>query len=152
MNLADLYRATNREAEGLDALRVALQASPQNPALLHALGLALVRAKSQPDEALLALEQAANLARENARYGYVHAVALHSMGRREDAIKALQQVQERHPGDRETLAALVSFEQEAGNSAGALAYAEKLMAIMPEDPNLRRLVEELKKRTAAAPR
>ena len=65
---------------------------------------------------LRALEQAADLAGDNARYGYVHAVALHSMGRREDAMKALQQVLARHPGDRETLIALVSFAQEAGDA------------------------------------
>ena len=92
------------------------------------------------------------MAAENARYGYVHAVALHSMGRRDDAIKALQHVLSRHPGDRETLAALVSFEQEAGDAAAALSYAERLFAIMPEDPNLRGLIEALKKQSAAAPR
>lgn len=130
VNLADLYRASNREAEGLETLRAALQTSPRNAALLHALGLALVRAKTQPEDALRALEQAAALAPENARYGYVHAVALHSMGRRDDATKALQHVLSRHPGDRETLAALISFEQEAGDPAAALGYAERLFAII----------------------
>ena len=98
------------------------------------------------------LAQAADLARDNARYGYVHAVALHSAGRREDAIRAMQDVLVRHPGDRDTLAALVSFEQDAGNPAAALGYAERLAAIMPEDPNLRRLIEELKRRAASAPK
>jgi len=110
-----------------------------------------VRAKTNPDEAIDALARAADLAPDNARYGYVHGVALHSSGRLADAIAALRRVSERHPGDRETLAALVGFEQEAGDHAAALKHAELLSAIMPEDATLRRLIDELRKRTGAQP-
>ncbi|MFN3888768.1 MAG: tetratricopeptide repeat protein [Beijerinckiaceae bacterium] len=148
VNLADLYRQTGREAESRAILSDGLRAAPDNAALLHAFGLSLVRAKAPPDEAIEALARAAALAPDNARYGFVHGVALHSSGRLQDALKSLQKVVERHPGDRETLAALVGFEQEAGNFPAALAYAERLSAIMPEDATLRRLVGELKKRAS----
>lgn len=149
VNLADLYRQTGRNDEAATTLRAGLAAAPGNAALHHALGLALVRAKATPDEAIDALAKAADLAPDNARYGYVHGVALHSYGRLADAIAALRRVTERHPGDRETLAALVGFEQEAGDPAAALKHAELLSAIMPEDATLRRLIEELRKRAGA---
>ena len=151
VNLADLYRQTGRNDDAQATLREGLAAAPDNAVLRHALGLALVRAKANPDEAIDALARAADLAPDNARYGYVHGVALHSSGRLADAIAALRRVSERHPGDRETLAALVGFEQEAGNHAAALKHAELLSAIMPEDATLRRLIDELRKRTGAQP-
>ena len=50
----------------------------------------------------------------------------------------------RHPGDRATLSALVSFSRDAGDFTTALDYAERLARIMPNDPNLRTLIETLR--------
>src|ERR1700693_1121790 len=51
VNLADLYRALGREAEGDAVLRKALQRNPDDAVLLHSLGLSLVRQK-QNEKAL----------------------------------------------------------------------------------------------------
>jgi len=53
IGLADFYRLRSSDAEGEAVLRDALQRSPQNAELHHALGLALVRRKQQ----VAALEQ-----------------------------------------------------------------------------------------------
>jgi Flp pilus assembly protein TadD len=143
INLADLYRQTGRDVEGEAILRTALSASPQDAGLHHALGLVLTRLK-RADEALEELQRAAQLDPERARYAYVYAVALHSAGRLPDATMVLKDNLARHPNDRDTLWALVSFSREAGDSKSALEYAERLLRLLPDDPRLARLMEELR--------
>ncbi len=147
INLADLHRRANREEEGISTLRDGLSNVAQNAPIHHALGLALVRTKAPQDEAIETLARAAALAPDNPQYGYVHGVALHSAGRIADALGVLKDTLSRHPGHRETLVALVGYEQEAGDKAAALRYAERLSEIMPEDATLRRLIDELRKQT-----
>jgi Flp pilus assembly protein TadD len=81
VNLADLLRATGRDAEGAQVLRDGLGAVPANgrPSLQHALGLHLVRAKRYAD-AMVWLRQAAEGDAGNARYAFVYGVALHDTG------------------------------------------------------------------------
>ena len=143
INLADLYRGLKRDREGENVLRDALAASPRDAGLHHALGLTLTRLK-RPDEALNELRRAAELAPEQARYVYVYGVGLHSSGRVEEAMTVLKENLVRHPEDRATLSALVSFSRDAGDFPTALDYAERLTRIMPNDPNLRTLIESLR--------
>jgi len=143
INLADLYRAEGREGEGEAVLQTALAFSPKDAGLHYALGLSLVRLKRSAD-ALGEFDQAAALAPDEARYAYVHAVALDSAGRHADAIVALKANLEKHPADRDTLAALIALNQDAGDFDAALRYAERLKEIEPADPNLARLIEELR--------
>ena len=66
-----------------------VQRSPhrrKDAALHYALGLALTRLK-QADAALAELTRAAELGPGRARYAYVHAVALHSSARSDDALR-----------------------------------------------------------------
>ena len=142
VNLADLYRATGRDGEGERVLRDALTRDPKSAALRHALGLRLVRQQRMP-EALTELEMAARLAPDNVRYGYVYAVALHDAGRAKPAVEALARVLARHPYDRDTLEALVTYTREQGQARQALLYARRLAEIEPANPGVRRLVEDL---------
>jgi hypothetical protein len=59
---------------------------------------------------------------------------------------ALKENLARHPDDRDTLLALVTFNRDAGDIGSALAYGEQLTRIAPADPNLTRLVQELRNR------
>jgi tetratricopeptide (TPR) repeat protein len=129
-NLADLYRGLGREADGEGVLRAAVVASPQDAGLRHALGLTLVRLK-RADDALAELHRAAELDPGQARYAYVYAVALHSSGRIAEAMTELKETLARHPNDRETLLALVSFSRDSGDARAALEYAERLAGIAP---------------------
>ena len=148
-NLADLYRQIGRDQEAESVLRKALEASPRDAGLHHALGLALVRLKKQ-DEAIAELARAAELEPDRARYAYVYAIGLDSSGRRADAIQALKDNLARHPADRDTLSALISFNREAGDFAGALKYAELLAQAEPNNAELKSLIETLR-REAASP-
>jgi len=143
INLADLYRQLGRESESEGVLRTALTASPGDAGLHHVLGLTLVRLK-RSGEALEELRRAAEIEPDRARYAYVYAVALHSGGRTANAITVLEESLARHPSDRDTLMALVSFHREVRDIDSALKYAEQLAPIIPEDKDLARLIEDLR--------
>jgi len=142
VNLADLYRATGREAEGESVLRDVLKQAPGGAAAHHALGLVLVRSKRMP-EAMAELETAARLAPESARYGYVYAVALNETRGPKPATEALLRVLARHPYDRETLSALVTYARAQKNPGQALLYARRLAGLDPANAEARQLVEYL---------
>jgi len=143
INLADLYRQRGRDRDGEDVLRAAIKATPRHAGLHHALGLALTRLKRN-DEAMVELRRAAEIEPERARYTYVYAVALHSAGQTENAMTVLEENVARHPGDRDTVMALISFHRGAGHIDLALKYAEQLALIVPEDKDLVRLIGDLR--------
>src|SRR5205085_121455 len=69
-------------------------------------------------------------------------------GRGAEAVAALNENLRRHPADRATLLALISFSRGAGELAAALAYAEQLARIVPGDPGLDALIASLRDRIA----
>ena len=147
INLADLYRSLGRESDGESLLRAAITAVPQDAGLHYSLGLALVRLK-RSDEALNELRNAAEVGQGQARYAYVYAVALHSAGRGNEAIATLKENVLRHPNDRDTLSALISFSRESGDVSSALKYAERLALIVPDAPGLTGLIQDLRHEAA----
>jgi len=144
VNLADLYRVLRRDADGERVLRSALLVSPQDAGLHYALGLNLARLK-RVDEALDELRRAAEVDPSQARYAYVYAVALHSAGRIGEAMTELKDNLARHPDDRDTLLALITFNRDSGDAGAALQYAEQLARIAPQDRGLAALIEELRR-------
>jgi predicted CXXCH cytochrome family protein len=144
INLADLYRLLGRDGEGESVLRAAVAASPRDAGLHHALGLALTRLKRSAD-ARDEFRHAAELDPERVRYSYVYAIALHSAGSGEEANMVLKSILVRHPNDRDTLLALASFNQDAGDFRTALEYAERLAGVAPEDQNVRALIGRLRR-------
>jgi predicted CXXCH cytochrome family protein len=142
VNLADAFRQQGREAEGEKVLRQGLTLLPRVPDLHHALGLLLVR-KGDKATALKELAVAAKLAPDNARYGYVYAIGLHSAGRQGEALSVLRAAEARHPYDLEILGTLVSMIRETGKLQDALPFARKIAEILPDDPGVKRLVAEL---------
>ena len=49
----------------------------------------------------------------------------------------------RHPGDREILFALSTFSAKARNRPAAIGYAKQLVELGRQDPEARKLLEEL---------
>lgn len=129
-NLADLYRHDGDETQAEGVLRQGIAVYSGSGDLHHALGLSLVRQKRMP-EALAELQQATRLSPENARYVYVYAVALNTTGKPKEALMVLQGVHNAHPNDTDILSALVAFHRDAGNSAQAARYSQKLQALAP---------------------
>jgi Flp pilus assembly protein TadD len=142
VNLADLYRMQGRDAEGERLLDSALEISPRDGDVYHALGLLFVRQNRIP-EAVSALEKSVMMSPDNPRYSYVYAVALNDTGKKSESIRVLEEAHERHPGDRELLYALINFNREIGDVLSARRYAEKLLEVSPHDPGAARLLDEL---------
>jgi predicted CXXCH cytochrome family protein len=138
--LAQLYAGQGRDAEGERLLRDDLQRRPEDAELHLALGLNLVRQR-RSSEALAEIGRAAEIDPGNARYAYVHAVALNDTGRIDEALAVLEASHARHPAERDTLVALVTINRDAGRTADALAWAERLVAI---DPSARPLLDQLR--------
>jgi Tfp pilus assembly protein PilF len=149
VNLADLYGQPGKESEGENVLRTTIALVPNDAGLHHALGLVLVRLK-QPDQALEELRRATELEPDQARYAYVYAVGLHSAGRGGEAITALKENLARHPTDRDTLLALISFSRDAGDVSAALDYAAQLLKIDPTNREVTTLVEALRHQSSGA--
>ena len=131
-----------RKNLGIWPLRKGLATLPRSADLLHSLGLAQVR-KGDKAAALESLAQAARLAPERPRYAYVWAVALHSAGRSDEALKVLRAADKRHPYDLSLLGTLISIERETGDRKAALVYARKLAEALPDDPRVNAMVKEL---------
>jgi Flp pilus assembly protein TadD len=146
VNLADLYRQLGRDGEGESVLRAAIAVSPQDPGLHHALGLTLTRLK-RPEEALGEIQRSAELDPDQARYAYVYAVALHSAGQKDEAMRILKKAAIVRPGDRDTLLAIISFARDDGDITTALDYARQLAQFTPGDSRLTDLIGNLQRQT-----
>nr|WP_247838366.1 tetratricopeptide repeat protein [Bradyrhizobium sp. 200] len=145
INLADLYRQLHRDGDAERVLKTAIGFSRQDAGLHHALGLTLIRQK-RPDEALTEIRTATDLEPGRSRYAYVYAVALHSSGQVDEALKVLKENLARHPDDRDTLSTLVTFSRDSGNIGAALEYAEQLARLAPNDRQLNRLIDDIRAR------
>lgn len=149
VNLADLYRTLGRDQDGEEVLRAVLKAAPEDAGLRYTLGLTLVRLGRSQD-ALDELRQANNLAPEQAQYAYVYAIALHSGGRTDDAIALLETSLAHHPNDRDTLLALATLNRDRRNFDAALGYADRLVSLLPSDPGILRLADDLRRQAHPA--
>jgi Tfp pilus assembly protein PilF len=142
INLSDLLREQGREDECQAVLEDAVRNAPRAAPLFLALGLALVRV-GRSDDALVRLRQAYELGPEDPHCAYVYAVALYSTAGAEGALPVLVSALERHPRDRELLSAAATFQREVGDTHAALAYARRLKAVAPDDPDAAALLSEL---------
>ncbi|MBN2887007.1 MAG: tetratricopeptide repeat protein, partial [Chromatiaceae bacterium] len=125
VNLADLYRALGRDADGEALLQQGLEQVPDAASLHHALGLLRIR-QGQLPAAITALTRAAELAPENARYAYVQALALERAGQPADAIVTLRAALQRHPNDRDILAAMLRIARASGDRETVAEFAQRL--------------------------
>jgi tetratricopeptide (TPR) repeat protein len=98
INLADLFRVTHRDSEGLSLLEQGLARLPEAADLHHSLGLLQVRLKNTA-EALKSLERAVKLAPNLPRFSYIYAIALNSVGRERDARDAVRAALIASPND-----------------------------------------------------
>ena len=101
------------------------------------------RASARLRGVLPLLRQASELAPDNARYAYFHAIALNAAGAPAQAMALLGQAHRRHPTDTDLLVALVSLARDGSDPRTALRYARELAALRPADPRIRALVLDL---------
>ncbi|MEX0985956.1 MAG: tetratricopeptide repeat protein [Bacteroidales bacterium] len=143
INLADLYRRTQRDREGERILLSALEKYPDLPAVNYSLGLLKIRRGDQAG-AMEYLQKAAELAPDIAQYSYVYGVGLNSQQEPEKALFFLESVLEYHPYNRDILYVLTTINIEQQNLSRAKHFAEKLVEYYPEDQNFRQILDYLK--------
>lgn len=143
VNLADLYRLTGREREAQDVLQRAIKANPDAAAPRHALGLGYVRQKRYP-EALDELRRAYELAPDEARFAYVYAVALQSLGRARDSAAVTAAALARRPYDLDLLALALNEALRSGDRDRARDAASTLSRLRPDDAEIARLSARLR--------
>ncbi len=128
VNLADLYRETNRDVQGGELLSRAARLAPGSPDVLLAYGLWMVR-QERRTEAVRLFARAANTPTATGRHAYVHAVALHSVGRLEDALIALDRGIDVRPGDLQLIQTALGIAQELGDSARVERYRRQMESL-----------------------
>ena len=143
IGLADLYRALGREAEAEHLLRETISRTPQAAVAHHALGLSLIRQKRYA-EALQNLKRAAELDPAQSRYAYVYAVALQSAGQEGEAREVLRRGLTSDPSNADILTILLQGSLRSADLREALAYAERLRTLRPDDTALSQFIGRLK--------
>jgi DNA-binding SARP family transcriptional activator len=61
-------------------------------------------------------------------------------------MKVLKANLARHPDDRDTMLALVTFSRDAGDISAALEYAQRLSRLVPNDRDVTQLTNDLRAR------
>ena len=131
INLADLLRNQDRDVDGEQVLRQALEFEPGNSDLLHALGLLQIRTK-QLDLALKSLRSAAKAAPRNGRYALVLGVAYESDEQMGNARAAYSAGLLSSPWDSDLLLAMFRLNETDGQMAEAKTYADRLLKSRPD--------------------
>ena len=70
---------------------------------------------------------------------------MHSAGQADAALAVLKQNLTRHPDDRDSLLAVVSFSREKGDFATALESAKQLARTAPDDRGIANLVKTMER-------
>ena len=143
VNLADLYRLQQQDQQGEPLLRQAARVAPDNPDVRQALGFLLVR-QGRRAEALSQFEKAARLRPQDPSYSYIYGLALNSSGMTPQAIAVLEAAHRRHPKNGRILQALATINRDIGKRNAAIRYAERLVALAPEEPEARQLLEHVR--------
>jgi Flp pilus assembly protein TadD len=138
-----------RDTEGERVLRAAIARATRDPSLEHALGLLLIR-QGRRKEALDHLAAATKLDPSNERAAYAYALALDDAGRGGAAIDLLRATVEKHPFDRDMLAALAGLYGKSGNPRQGLLYANQLVELDPDNPQARQLLGQLRAQAGQA--
>ena len=143
VNSADAFRAEGRDQDALLVLETAQKNSPKDADVAFALGLTEARLKNR-DATIAALERAATLAPDVARYSYTLAIALHSFDRTPEALKVLERAAAKWPTNRNVLLARATMLRDAGQREAARKAAEALAAAYPGDPDAQALLQDLR--------
>jgi Flp pilus assembly protein TadD len=125
VDLADLYRAENRENDATSVLRDAIRRVPDAAAAHHALGLSLIRQKDYAG-GLEQLRQANELAPDEPRYAYVYAVGLQFTGETDAARRVINAGLARSPNDAGLLTLALQDALNSNDRARASRFAAKL--------------------------
>jgi tetratricopeptide (TPR) repeat protein len=138
LNLVDALRRTRDETRTEELLLQGIALTPDNAALHHSLGLALIRT-GQSEAGLIELRQAFELQPSQDRYAYVLGVALNSLGQQSEALVLLEDVYQESPANYDIGWALATILRDSGDYTHAQEIAAQLAGYYPDDESIRTL-------------
>ena len=145
VNLANLYNSQGKNSEAEHLLNEAIGLAPNEGELHYSMGLLLAEV-GRLDEATVYIQRATELLPERARVFYNYGLLLQHREDRTGAEAALKQAHGLDPADGGVLDALVIFYVQEERWAEAKPYAEKLLALDPNNPELQRSVAAIRAR------
>ncbi len=142
-NLANLLNGEGRNADAEEVLRGGLTAFPAEGELHFSLALLLAE-MGRVEDAAAAMQQAARLLPGRPRVHYNLGLLLQQLGRIGEAESVLITAVSKDENDPDPVHALVLIYIEQGEWQRAVPFAEKLVELVPRDPNARQLLEHVK--------
>jgi Flp pilus assembly protein TadD len=162
VNLAMLYAAGGQRAEAVKLFRQAIDSQRELLAELelhaldateleliladthYSLGLLLAEEKDRLEEAVKELAEAVRLAPNNARMHYNHAVALHQLGRLNEAEQSYRAAYKLAPQVSDYLVVLTNLYAQQERWDRAVQCAEELVRQQPDNPQMQALLRYVK--------
>jgi tetratricopeptide (TPR) repeat protein len=142
LNLVDILRLSRDEIRVEALLLGGISITPNNAALHHSLGLALIRSR-QTEAGLEELRKASDLAPTEQRYVYVLGVALNSLGQQDEALIVLENAFQESPTHYDIGWALATILRDSGDFEHAKEVVDALGSSYPDDSNIKALSESL---------
>ncbi len=143
VNLADFYRIKKDEAQAQSILKQALAVNPESNPVNYAMGMSLVR-QGEKQQALAYLNKAATVGEPSVNTIYAYALLLQDRGLRKQAIEQLLVVYSHTPGNPDTSYSLSQAYFAEKDFAKAYFYARKLAALVPGNPQIKAMVEQMR--------
>ncbi len=144
LNQAEYLRRQGRLSHAMDVLQQGLKVATEPAGLHHLLGILYV-SQGDLNSALKPLQLAAEQQSNNARFGYVYAVALHDAGQVAKSLEVLENSLMESPWDPACLQSLVLYSMEQEESKRALVPAQKLADLYPDNLQVQQLFQKIQR-------
>ncbi len=135
LNLVDVLRRGQDQNRVEELLIEGVTLLPDNAAIRHSLGLALVRS-GQTEAGVDELRRAAELEPLAPRYVYVLGIALNSVGQQAAAVELLETAFQEFPDHYDIGWALATVLRDSGDIRRALAVLDRLAVNYPDDSGI----------------
>lgn len=142
-NLSNLYNALGENESAVNVLREGIKIAPKQGELYYSLGLLLAE-EQQLEGAAKELKKAAELITDRPRVYYNYGLILQNLNRRVEAKSALGKAYQLNANDPDITYALVIFYAQQKDWQQALPYAQKLVSLLPDRPEPKKLLSDIK--------
>lgn len=145
INLAYLYNARGDNERARQQLQTVIDQQPGYGPAHYSMGLLLAE-ENRLEEAIAYFEEAAKRMPEAARVRYNWAVALQTIGKPDQAEEVYKQAIEMAPEHPDYLYGICTLYIQQNRYRKALPYAQRLLELRPNDPNIQNLVQTIENR------
>jgi len=125
-----------------DYTKIEKEVDAQADLIWDIVGLSLVR-QEKIEQAIDSLQQASILDADNAQFSLAYAIALNSSGKTKDALAELKNYLQKHPMNGQILMTLSTIYRDNGNINESLFYAEKMLELVPDNPQVQEYINTL---------